>query len=81
MNKIQKNKNRTKRKHNRVQGTVKWYDIKRCYGYIQDTTGQQVFVHKNEVPFWSIFLKPGDRVLFTKHHSKKGIQAKNLTIL
>ncbi len=62
-------------------GKVKWYDIKQCYGYIKGEDGEDVFVHKNDIPFWTIFLKSGDKVVYTKEYSKKGIKATNLTIV
>ena len=62
-------------------GEVKWYNIRRCYGYIAGEDGEDAFIHKNDLPFWTIFLKPGDRVEYTKEFTKKGIKAKNLTII
>lgn len=65
----------------KTNGEVKWYDIKQCYGYIKGKDGEDVFVHKNDIPFWTIFLKSGDKVEYTKEYTKKGIKAKNLKIV
>ena len=64
-----------------MKGIVKWYDIKQCYGYIQGEDGEDVFVHKTDVPFWSIYLNSGDKVEYTKEFTKKGIKAKNLKMI
>ena len=61
-------------------GEVKWYNIKQCYGFIQGEDGVDVFIHKNDIPFWTIFLKPGDKVEFKKEYTKKGIIAKNVRV-
>jgi len=75
MNKI------TNNKPEKTIGQVKWYDIKQCYGYIKGNDGEDVFIHKNEIPFWTIFLKSGDKVEYKKEYSKKGIKATNLKIV
>ena len=62
-------------------GTVKWYDIQKGYGFIGGVDGNDVFVHKNEVPFWSIFLSTGDKVEYIPENSIKGIKATKLKIL
>lgn len=62
-------------------GTVKWYDIQKGYGFIGGADGNDVFVHKNEVPFWSIFLSTGDKVEYIPENSIKGIKATKLKIL
>ena len=69
------------KKSDSTTGMVKWYDIKKCYGYIKGNDGTDAFVHKNDIPFWTIFLKTGDKVKYSKEHTKKGIQAKNLKII
>ena len=64
-----------------MYGIVKWYNIKQCYGFIKGNDGEDVFVHKNEVPFWTIFLKAGDKVEYKKEYSKKGIKAKEIKLI
>lgn len=63
-----------------MKGKVKWYNIKKGYGFIEGEDGEDVFIHKNDVPFWSIFLNKGEKVEYTKENSKKGSRAKNITI-
>jgi len=62
-------------------GEVKWYNIKQGYGFIKGKDGEDVFIHKSEIPFWSIFLKKGEKIEYTKEQTKKGIIAKDLKIL
>ena len=64
-----------------MKGKVKWYNIKKGYGFIEGEDGENVFIHKSEIPFWSIFLNKGDKIEFTKENTKKGLNAKNLKIL
>ena len=65
----------------KINGKVKWYNIKKCYGYIHGEDGEDVFIHKTDIPFWTIFLNTGDKVQYTKEHTKRGMQAKNLKML
>ena len=65
----------------KIKGQVKWYNIKKCYGYISGEDGEDVFIHKTDVPFWSIFLKPGDKVQYSKEYTKKGVKAKDLKVI
>ena len=62
-------------------GKVKWYNIRHCYGFIKGSDGQEVFVHKNEIPFWTIYLKSGDTVEYIPKKTNKGIEATQLKIL
>ncbi len=64
-----------------MKGEVKWYNIKQGYGFIKGEDGEDVFIHKNEIPFWTIFLSKGDKIEYTKENTKKGLKAKNLKIL
>jgi len=64
-----------------MKGKVKWYNIRQGYGFIEGTDGNDVFVHKNDVPFWTIFLNTGDKVEYTPECTIKGIKATKLKIL
>lgn len=64
-----------------MKGIVKWYNIRQGYGFIQGEDGVDVFIHKSQVPFWSIFLNSGDRVEYTKEETKKGLAAKDIRVL
>jgi CspA family cold shock protein len=64
-----------------LKGKVKWYNIKQGYGFIEGVDGEDIFVHKNDIPFWTIFLNKGDKIEYSKENTRKGIKATNLRIL
>ena len=64
------------------EGTVKWFDEKKGYGFIEQEEGPDVFVHFsgiNGVGFKS--LSEGDRVTFDIEHGEKGPSAVNVTVV
>ena len=64
-----------------MKGTVKWYNIKQGYGFIEGEDGKDVFIHKSEIPFWSIYLKKGEKVDYFKQKTKNGLNAIKLKVL
>ena len=64
------------------QGTVKWFDNQKGYGFISDENGKDVFVHYtglNMEGFKS--LEEGQEVEFEIVQGAKGPQATNVTKL
>jgi CspA family cold shock protein len=64
-----------------MKGKVRWYDIKKGFGFIEGEDGQDVFIHKSEVPFWTIYLSKNDKVEYIKENTNKGIKATEVKIL
>ena len=63
-------------------GTVKWFNDKKGFGFIEQENGPDVFVHHsaiNATGFKS--LKEGDRVTFDIEQGKKGPSAANVTLI
>lgn len=58
------------------QGTVKWFNANKGYGFIKRDSGEDVFVHYRAIQgegFKS--LDEGDRVQFEVQQGPKGLQA------
>jgi CspA family cold shock protein len=62
------------------QGTVKWFNPDKGYGFIRQENGEDVFVHYSSISgdgFKS--LEEGQRVEFEIAPGRKGPQATNVT--
>jgi len=66
----------------RVQGTVKWFNNAKGYGFIQPQEGPDVFVHFSAIQGDGYrSLEEGEQVEFTIEQSPKGPQAVNVVKL
>ncbi len=66
----------------RIQGTVKWFNGTKGYGFIQQENGPDVFVHYSAIVGGGFRnLDEGDRVEFTIVEGPKGLQASEVTKL
>jgi CspA family cold shock protein len=64
------------------QGTVKWFNGSKGYGFIQRAEGEDVFVHFNAIVGDGFRnLEEGQRVEFTVTQGQKGLQAENVTVI
>ena len=62
------------------QGTVKWFNAKKGYGFISDEQGNDVFVHFSALNMDGFKeLKDGERVEFEVTEGKKGPQPANVS--
>lgn len=60
-----------------MNGTVKWYNPRKGYGFIQGEDGSDVFLHRSAVPMGT-FLNEGDKVEYEVEDSEKGPKANNV---
>ena len=64
------------------QGTVKWFNAKKGYGFISDEQGNDVFVHFSALNMDGFKeLKDGETVEFDVVEGEKGPQAANVVRL
>ena len=65
-----------------ANGVVKCFNDSKCFGFIEQENGKDVFVHHsaiNATGFKS--LKEGDRVSFDIQQGQKGPAAVNVTVI
>ena len=66
----------------RIQGTVKWFNGGKGYGFISREGGEDVFVHHSAILAEGFReLQEGQRVEFNVTQGPKGLQAASVTIL
>ena len=62
------------------QGTVKWFNAAKGFGFIQRDNGEDVFVHFKAIAGDGYkTLNEGDNVQFEVERGPKGLQATNVT--
>jgi CspA family cold shock protein len=57
-------------------GTVKWFNPRKRYGFIEQDEGEDIFVHESGIV--SGYIKEGDRVEFDVEQSDRGPRAVNV---
>jgi len=65
-----------------MNGTVKWFNAEKGYGFIEAEDGTDVFAHFSQINkegFKS--LEEGERVTFDVVQGAKGLQAENITTI
>lgn len=64
------------------QGTVKWFNNSKGYGFITDEDGEDVFVHFSAINMEGFKTIPeGAKVEFEVTEGEKGIQAKDVNVI
>lgn len=62
------------------KGTVKWFNNAKGYGFIQRSTGEDVFVHFSAIEMQGYrTLDNGSEVEFVVKQGPKGLQAENVS--
>ena len=62
----------------RMNGTVKWFDVMKNYGFIQGSDGKDYFVHSSEVP-QGVRLDKEEKVTFEPSTDDQGrLKAKKI---
>jgi cold shock protein len=77
---FRKNQKQQEKEKFMVNGTVKWFNDSKGFGFIEQENGQDVFVHFSAITgdgFKS--LAEGDSVTFEVTKGPKGLQAANVS--
>ena len=65
-----------------ANGTVKWFNDKKGFGFIEQENGRDVFVHHSNIIATGFkSLKEGDRVTFNIEQGKKGPTAVSVKLI
>ncbi len=60
-------------------GTIKWFDPRKGFGFIQQESGEDVFVHFSNIEMEGFkTLAEGDKVEFDTVEGEKGLHARNV---
>ena len=62
-----------------MEGTVKWFNSQKGFGFVQGEDGKDYFVHFSAVPE-DVRLNEGDKVTFDVVETEKGVQAQNVQL-
>jgi CspA family cold shock protein len=64
------------------QGTVKWFNDSKGFGFISRQNGEDVFVHFSAIQSSGFkSLQEGQAVQFSVIKGPKGLQAENVTVI
>ena len=65
-----------------ANGTVKWFNERKGFGFIEQEDGPDVFVHHSAINASGFkTLYEGDRVTFNIEQGQKGLAAANVTVV
>jgi len=62
-----------------TEGTIKWFNSKKGFGFIEQESGDDVFVHFSAIEMSGFkTLAEGERVKFEVEENDKGLSAKKV---
>ncbi len=65
-----------------ANGTVKWFNEKKGFGFIEKEDGTDVFVHHSSIKSTGFrTLNEGDKVTFTVEQGQKGPAAVDVSVI
>jgi cold shock protein len=63
-----------------MEGTVKFFNRKKGFGFVSGDDGKDYFVHFSALP-QGVFLRDNDRVSFDGAEGDRGLKAENVQLL
>ncbi len=63
----------------RVTGKVKWFSQEKGFGFIEQDSGPDVFVHHTAIQGDARTLQEGEKVEFETVEEPRGLKAQNVT--
>ncbi len=66
-----------------LKGKVRWFNVRKGYGFIDSDDGQSVFVHKSAIKYLGFKerLTENQEVTFEVIQGEKGLQARNVRVV
>ena len=63
-----------------MEGTVKWFNRTKGYGFVAGDDGKEYFVHHSAIKEGN-FIRENDKVSFEPVETEKGLQAQQVVLL